>query len=701
MIKFIIILLSSILAYSSLYASSIQNTLDVGKNLKVVNKYITGGSLVNGTFEGSTAGWSLAHTNLSGVYPSSVATAGMSFSSSSGGSSATGQTLSYSSSSPLSGNYSGILTYSGSSSTIGDMLISDSFAIDSSSKASVLTISFSHSTVSGTINLSGTASNTYAVWVYDVDNASWIMPSGVYGMIQNNNALVKNITFQTSSNGSKYQVALININTASSFSLKLDEFSVSTQVSSSGPAMSDTITTGTITIGAVTTAPTKGTTAIDSVSYKRLGDIGHFVYQYKQTTTGAIGSGDYLFSLPNGLKFDSSKVTFYTGSSGTYSTIPNVGLGKVHISYSGTSEGSDAFGVIVPYDNYRFRVMYRYLTSSVGTNSSFMGSGTYGYPLTLYSLSLFIEFDAAISGWSSNTAQSSDTDTRVVAGTIANNGTTLTLPASTSTKITNMSVFSDSHGAYDTANNKLVIPVSGKYQFSACGAFYSNSGSAGLYAHIFYYVNSSGGAEIAITRSTGSGNLQQFCGSSIIVNLKANDVIEFYAAQDNAGYIYIGSSWTNISWMRLSGPAVVQANENVSVRYTSNSGQIISSGTETTVLFPTKMWDTHGAYNPSTGVFTAPVSGEYELNFMFQFDSNAWTASTGAYTFISGATTALLDDFAAVYAFTYYVTQRGKMKMRLKQGETFSLKTRHSRGSATSLRASSDSNWIEITRTGY
>ena len=72
-----------------------------------------------------------------------------------------------------------------------------------------------------------------------------------------------------------------------------------------------------ITIGATTTAPTKGTTAVDRIVHSRVENRLIAEYQYKQSSIGAAGSGDYLFTLPLGLQFDTSVVTPYSGANFT------------------------------------------------------------------------------------------------------------------------------------------------------------------------------------------------------------------------------------------------------------------------------------------------------------------------------------------------------------------------------------------------
>lgn len=75
------------------------------------------------------------------------------------------------------------------------------------------------------------------------------------------------------------------------------------------PEMSLTQNAGALIVGAVTTAPTKGTIIRDVVNYRQLGDCIDMEVDYVQTAgSGAAGSGVYLFSLPAGLQFDLGKI---------------------------------------------------------------------------------------------------------------------------------------------------------------------------------------------------------------------------------------------------------------------------------------------------------------------------------------------------------------------------------------------------------
>lgn len=63
----------------------------------------------------------------------------------------------------------------------------------------------------------------------------------------------------------------------------------------------------TMIIGAQTTAPTKGTIAVDEARWRRLADSMEIYYYYRQTATGSSGVGRYLFPIPSPYVIDVTK----------------------------------------------------------------------------------------------------------------------------------------------------------------------------------------------------------------------------------------------------------------------------------------------------------------------------------------------------------------------------------------------------------
>lgn len=130
-----------------------------------------------------------------------------------------------------------------------------------------------------------------------------------------------------------------------------------------------------ITIGAVTTGPTKATTKQnDYVQYRDLPNNEVDVRYLYSATSGAgaaDGSGNYLWTLPNSYQFDTSVYTVYTGSSVDLS-----GLYSLFGVVCGTFNSLDTYSsqvLVVPYNSTQFRVL------TCGTNypKDYIGSGRF------------------------------------------------------------------------------------------------------------------------------------------------------------------------------------------------------------------------------------------------------------------------------------------------------------------------------------
>jgi hypothetical protein len=127
-----------------------------------------------------------------------------------------------------------------------------------------------------------------------------------------------------------------------------------------------------MTIGATTTAPTLGTVTGNSVYYRQIGPKEYeVVYKYVQTVGGSAGTGDYLFTLPAGLTFNTT-LPFQNA----YTAIPGPTPGWLQLMIPGPTQGhimkeTTSAAVLQPvvYDSTRFRLvgLYQASTSPAGT----------------------------------------------------------------------------------------------------------------------------------------------------------------------------------------------------------------------------------------------------------------------------------------------------------------------------------------------
>lgn len=114
---------------------------------------------------------------------------------------------------------------------------------------------------------------------------------------------------------------------------------------------------------ATTTAPTIGTTTVNDYSYKQIGSKTwkcQLTYSAGGSSTGANnGSGDYLFTLPNGLQFNTSIAgqAAISDNVGTSTWVwPGVWLSSSTGSITNLAQGGLLY--VVPYSSTQFRLIH-------------------------------------------------------------------------------------------------------------------------------------------------------------------------------------------------------------------------------------------------------------------------------------------------------------------------------------------------------
>ena len=113
---------------------------------------------------------------------------------------------------------------------------------------------------------------------------------------------------------------------------------------------------GAIVFGATTTAPTLGTTVRNNMSYRQLGPKEwEVVMSFATNGSGSAGSGDYLFTLPNGLSFDLTAPSqrAYTGSAALEMHANSLPTGQGDMSNNGT--GTYRCNIVI-YNSTQFRI---------------------------------------------------------------------------------------------------------------------------------------------------------------------------------------------------------------------------------------------------------------------------------------------------------------------------------------------------------
>lgn len=499
--------------------------------------------------EGGTSGWA-TYADAAGTSPVDGA----------GGSPSV--TWTQSSSSPLRGSNNFLLT-KGASNRQGDGVSFD-FTLDRADRAKPLQVSFDYEIASGTF-----ADSDLTVWVYDVTNSTLIQPAP--SSVQNVGVTSRWLgTFQTSATGSSYRLIVhVSSTSASAYTVKFDNFYLGPQSQSYGAALTD--------YQSYTPASTQGfgTIANADFRYKQIGDSFRIIARFD---SGTVTASEARISLPSGYTIDSTKVSAIklVGSITTPS--------KTQVVYCNGGQSYLTFGG----ENGNT------LTTTGGTNVFFA--------------------DIPIQGLSSNVLVSSQTDTRVVTARATKSGSQSVTAGAEATVAFDAATF-DSHGTFNTSTGVYTVPVAGYYKVSGVVTWTSNTFAANKVMQAAVYKSGSRQSRSNSFASASAGTWQPSTYINDIVSCVAGDTIYVNVTNNDSSTqsILNGNDLTWVTIERLSGPSQIAASETVAASYTSTTGTVTVGTSSATVPFGTKVFDTHGMYNVSTGVATIPMPGKYRI----------------------------------------------------------------------------------------
>lgn len=526
----------------------------------------------------TTSGWQLFNTTLTSLIPTGSLTLG----------SATGLSVAATSTGSLAGTYS--LAAGNTASTnisAGGGIVSQAFSIDLQDQAKALTFRFAYkvnaNSATNPMNFSGTSSNTWAVYIYDVTNSAWIQPAGVYNLVQSSGVGICSGTWQSPSNMTQFRIAIICINAtaaatpaANTFQMYFDEFYCGQQVTVMGAPVTDwqdytPSFTGFGTVSAV------------SAKYRRVGDSVEVIGRFTAGTTAATTAS---ISLPSGMSVDTGKLItnnaatlgLFTRAVAAATSYPSTNIGP-WVVFHASSTGANVLSI---GQQVQASGGGQY---SAATGSALLNTGEYGS----------FEFRVPVTGWSSSVQMSNDTDTRVVAakyGTSVAGTMGTTAPFRCDTKVF------DTHGAVTSgAAWKYTAPVAGFYKITALVAV----STAGDYLYIYKNgsnTNQTIGACTSATALSQPGIIELVAGDYVDIRTSTNQTV-------------VAKTESFISVERLSGPSAIAASETVAASYWLSANQAITANV-TTINYDTREFDSHGMVTTGASwVATIPISGTY------------------------------------------------------------------------------------------
>jgi hypothetical protein len=553
------------------------------------------------------------------------------------------------------------------------------FTIHPADKGKVLQGSFDYAIASGTY-----ADDDVTVWIYDVTNAALIQPAP-YKLKNHSMAAEKfGFEFQTSSSSTSYRLIFhIASGSTSAYSLKFDNINLGPQ------------------------AKLYGSPIVDIISFTPTGSwVSNTTYTGRYYKEGQRAKGTIRVSTSGAPTAASLTITlpFTIDTTALISTTEDVVLGRGIVRDSAAATYSD---VLVRYNSttsvaldsggittHAGNVYSKEISNINATNPITFGAGDY----------VEFNFDIPVLGWSSSAIMSSDAATTVVAARLYRSSNQSGVnPNNSAVKVTFDSNTYDLNGGFTAS--KWTASTSGYYKINlGINISSTNVLNNAYYAQIY----KNGSLYSSGPYTTPSAGAAAGVQAYDIIPMNAGDYIEGYlfgAGNNSVSTLTLnaGGGLTFMTIERSSGHAQIAASETVSVRASRGTTQSITNGSsETTVIFTTEDQDTHGAYDNTTGIFTAPMSGTYQISGSFLFDTASWTSGNlnRIYVFkgsVNQAQTAINCPSTASY---YPGTNTITTKIRLLSGETLTIRALHGESASRNIIASSVYNFMDIVRVG-
>lgn len=525
-----------------------------------------------------------------------------------GGTQCTGFTVAQTTTNPISGTGSLLITKP----SVNCQGTGVAYTISNLPGATMVTLDFDYLIASGTyVPGSSSTDSDLEVYVYDATNSKLIQPTTykIDGIVGTDNVIHYRTWFQTPSNASGVAATLRillhspNTTSATGFTFKIDKWYIRTLTGSNKAE----VVTG---WAACTVTGSWVSNATYSAMCRRVGENTEM--QVKVLTGGAPTSTALVITLPTGIVVDTAKMAQSGSTDAIIGWGTAVDSGSARFAATANLVSSTTFSINTPDD---------------AANGLTFAGITQALPFTFGNtdyVDVYATFPTV--GYSANGSVSND-DGRVVAFSANGSSTSIT---SGGDAVIPTTVTSDSHGAFTLATATYTVPVSGWYQVNGFMLEGSVAWTAGDSTTGRLFKNGSQVQYCGGVRADASTTTSYFFSLSCLVLANAGDtlVMKGFATRTNSMTDYY------LQYNRLGGGSFVSPTESVAAVY---DGQITGTlnGSANIGTVPTKIRDTHNAY--SSGTYTVPLSGSYNITCMASISGTCANDSNSfAYIYVGG-----------------------------------------------------------------
>jgi hypothetical protein len=531
--------------------------------------------IANPNAEGGTTSWA-TYADTPGAVPVSG----------SGGSPTV--TWTQNTSTPLDGTASFLYTKPASN-VQGNGVATAAFAVPEVYRGTVLQGQLAYKVTSGTY-----ADGDLQLFFYDITNSVLVYMTEGQSILNAVGAAQQLFRFQMPYNCLSGRFIIHQASTSSSaLTLLIDDVQIGPQLVSRGVAVTDWVAfTPSITNG--------GTTGSNQAWYRRVGDTAEL--QYYTVFTGTGSSGNMQWSFPTGLVLDTTKTTGGNGRT---------------VAGAGTWNSSASSTNIMANPQPASTTTVSLLQS--GINGILQGSSAVSGDVIAFHLVI------PVLGWSSNVAVSSDIGSRPIVFSASAQLPTASLTNGSFVTMTFPTATVDTVGGY--SGGIYTIKETGWYDLDFDTFI---TGSFGTYGGAFagFKINGSGQSYYRYNELSGTVVVLSVGSHPTGLLLTAGTTIQPVVETLGWSSVSVGAD-TNMHFFGVkkssSSSQTIAASDPVTAQYFDTSAPSLNNGPNT-LLYGTKGFDSHGAYNTSTGIYTFPAPGKYLLSATYVVTGLATTA---------------------------------------------------------------------------
>lgn len=490
----------------------------------------------------------------------------------------------------------------------GDGVVTDTITLDPADRGNLLSYSFEYWTDDSDFDPA-----FITVWAYDITNSAFmaVTPNTLSG---GPNSFHKfSGVFQVPADTETMRLGIfLPDSEATDWTLVLDNFYCGPQLAASrGVPVTDWV--------AYTPGSSWTTNTTPTGFYRRVGDT--LEVRFQLALGGAPDAAALTIDIPSGLTIDTAKI-YGSTSWGPLGQV--VAQDATDVPFYGPISYADTNSVYALYvhnNDGAGRATYIAAVNQATTVPCSFTSGDY----------VRGHFSVPIVGWGSNCVMSSDSDAgRVVAAryTCANADA---LAHDTTAKLCFDTKSFDTHSAtsftdFATADWAYTAPVSGYYKVSAAVRVESWTASAANYVIFSLYKNNAQYSVLQwFTKEANQADSSIGYQGTDTVYLDAGDYIDIRFYQNNttsdSAALVSNANYNYVTIERISGPSTIMASETVACEYSKTAGNHGTSGSDETIGGWTLVKDTHNAMNTTSGIYTCPVAGWYQINMYLGWDS--------------------------------------------------------------------------------